>query len=584
MFGSWKKGPAVPLGNSPSPKQRSIPIPFKGHENANDFKTSSTPQSSDPTAAAKAEFSVIKPKVSVQSLRKFVRGIAPRGGVDPDTKGESSQSPAEFPNQDENTQPNNETPKEQKRDRWFWPGFNKNQKPEEAPRAWAFWPKENNHIRESGALAVSGTGTEQELRSSELTTPNPKLQREFAPSIVVPQFSSVRNPSRTSRLANYLWPTNKFKSTTKQAPIRLKRAVVIGVHGYFPAKMTRAILGEPTGTSIKFANEAEIRLHHWFDEHFRNQSFKVDKIALEGEGKIQFRVEKLYKLLLNWESLLREADFVFFASHSQGSVVTVAMVSKLIEAGILTRKQRVSVLSMAGSILGPMPGMDQTLVVRAITRFEHDSLSELFQLQNPGSNLSRELQKSFSRALSFGAKITLVSSADDQLIPIYSALATCIRHPNLFRAVYIDGDDVVPDFIAPLLQLAAVQLNEGQTDHGVISELSGILSGALTSKGHSKLYSSSAVYDLGLQMALETSVSVNCEPTFDTEFRIPKPAGNPYILPWAVNALVSDSRNSRHLLIVVDELHEQFQAWKPVSRQMRDLKTRLAGMRRLSKL
>jgi hypothetical protein len=53
----------------------------------------------------------------------------------------------------------------------------------------------------------------------------------------------------------------------------------------------RTVLGEPTGTSSKFATMMEDAVQAYADKH-GIEFEKVTKIALEGEGTIERRVEK----------------------------------------------------------------------------------------------------------------------------------------------------------------------------------------------------------------------------------------------------------------------------------------------------
>ena len=86
-----------------------------------------------------------------------------------------------------------------------------------------------------------------------------------------------------------------------------------GVHGYFPAPLLQKVLGQPTGTSMRFANGAANAIQKWTAHH--GYSCEVEKVALEGEGKISERLELLWKLLLNWLEDIRKADFILVACH-----------------------------------------------------------------------------------------------------------------------------------------------------------------------------------------------------------------------------------------------------------------------------
>ncbi|PRT56533.1 hypothetical protein B9G98_04153 [Wickerhamiella sorbophila] len=448
--------------------------------------------------------------------------------------------------------------------------------------SWAFWSKRNyTGNQDEGELAITGTDSAQHPKHATVVEHKPlKSSKKSRPSLVIPPYvSSLEWQSPKNRIFSSLarWGLGPHQQKVyRTKPPAVKRVVVVGVHGYFPARMTRAILGEPTGTSIKFAHEAAAELELWAAEH--NYQLEIEKIALEGEGKIDHRVSSLYLLLLNWQDHLQNADLVFFAAHSQGTVVTTHLIARLFTDKLLKPNQRVGFLGMAGTCLGPVPGMDQTLVGKAITRIENDSLQELFQLQNPHSTLSKAFMASLSSILSQGVKITLVGATDDQLVPLFSALCTSVSHPNLLRGAYLDGEDVAPEVIAPLLELAIMALNRGQSDAGVIVELSSALSGALTGKGHSKLYSNNLVYRLGIEATLETSTCTAVPPVIDENF-VP-PRSNPYVLPWALHDLFTQLENQPEFTHTIDRLKQEYASWKPEAKNLKDLKYRMGALKR----
>lgn len=57
---------------------------------------------------------------------------------------------------------------------------------------------------------------------------------------------------------------------------------------------------------------------------------------LEGEGRIAERADNLWKLLLNWIDHIRTADLIILACHSQGVPVSVMLLAKLIDMGIIS--------------------------------------------------------------------------------------------------------------------------------------------------------------------------------------------------------------------------------------------------------
>lgn len=190
-------------------------------------------------------------------------------------------------------------------------------------------------------------------------------------------------------------------------PPRPKRALAIGVHGYFPAPYLRTVLGQPTGTSLKFSTMAAKAIHQWADSH--GYHCDVEKIALEGEGRIADRLDLLWKLLLRWIEEIRKAEFIMFACHSQGVPVTIMLVAKLIAFGCLDAA-RVGICAMAGVNLGPFPDYK--------SRFIGGSAGELFDFAHPTTKVSRDYEAALKTALGFGVRISYVGSIDDQLVSL----------------------------------------------------------------------------------------------------------------------------------------------------------------------
>lgn len=192
-------------------------------------------------------------------------------------------------------------------------------------------------------------------------TPIPKTPtsasstKALPPNLLLPSFSSTyklkENPSIIKQIAQLLLRTQQPSANhvylAKEAP-KIKKAVAIGVHGFFPAHYIRTMIGQPTGTSIKFANHCAEAIRRWANSH-GCEDCEIEKIALEGEGKIGERVENLWRLLLNWIELIRNADLILIACHSQGVPVSIMLLAKLIELGVVS-SAKVGVCAMGKSL------------------------------------------------------------------------------------------------------------------------------------------------------------------------------------------------------------------------------------------
>ena len=218
-----------------------------------------------------------------------------------------------------------------------------------------------------------------------------------------------------SRLFNYTKTQPKHVSILQDPP-RIRKALAIGIHGYFPVPLIRSVLGQPTGTSIKFADSAADAIKKWTEK--RGYTCDIEKIALEGEGKIEERVDILWKLMLNWLEDIRKADFILVACHSQGVPVAMMLIAKLIAFGCVNRavgsETRIAVAAMAGINLGPF--------VHYKSRWISGSAGELFEFARPESKVSKDYGAALMTALNFGVRIVYIGSIDDQLVSLEVSL------------------------------------------------------------------------------------------------------------------------------------------------------------------
>ena len=233
-----------------------------------------------------------------------------------------------------------------------------------------------------------------------------------------------------SRYLTYNRPLAPKHLSIIRDPPRIKKAIAIGVHGYFPAPLIRSILGQPTGTSIKFADMAEGAIQRW-TKH-RGYSCDIAKVALEGEGRIGERVDLLWKLMLNWLDDIRKADFIFIACHSQGVPVALILVAKLISFGCINGAH-IGVCAMAGVNLGPFSEYR--------SRWMGGSAGELFEFAKPESLVSRNYNAALRTALSFGVKVVYVGSIDDQLVSLEVRIPTLLlsyikSFPNIALVIH----------------------------------------------------------------------------------------------------------------------------------------------------
>ena len=236
-----------------------------------------------------------------------------------------------------------------------------------------------------------------ETPSKKDKTNKDKIKLPPPPNHVLPSFEStypspLAKESLFSRVTRALLPTNATYPIHPGAlharshhvtPPTIRRAVAIGIHGFFPLRIIRSVIGEPTGTSVKFATLASEAIHRFSDRQYGSPTeIEVVKIALEGEGTVAARIDMLWKNLAGkkeWMDHIREADLILVACHSQGSPVGAGIMARLVEEGIvLIERTRLGLLCVAGIHLGPAIDVGQRVVIKAYNAIESEAARELY--------------------------------------------------------------------------------------------------------------------------------------------------------------------------------------------------------------
>ncbi|WVQ74730.1 hypothetical protein IAR50_004334 [Cryptococcus sp. DSM 104548] len=404
----------------------------------------------------------------------------------------------------------------------------------------------------------------------------------------------------------------------------VRRVVVVGVHGWFPAKMLNSVIGEPTGTSVKFANMMGQAVKQFFDEK-GVEDLRLTLMPLEGEGTIDSRVDKLYKAYLSnpaWINDLRRADAIFFAAHSQGCIVTTHLISRMIAQGHIRTshnaeavsrcewafgpigvvppgsphrrhsyehstlsgadggKQKVAMLSMCGVHLGPLYSISTSSVIQPYLQwFENAAARELFEFQDTTSPVSLAYQRALAMVLENEVRVVLLASLNDQVVPIYGASFSTATHPLLLRALYVDGASYTQsDFMTNLLCFAFMLRNAGIDDERLVEHLSEATAGGLTGLGHSTPYEELSSFTLAVHYLFYATPARKPLPPLQIEPFNARDARNDFELPWIMRALVDAPVVKDLFPGELKDLKEGIVHWKPVTRSLKEIKRRLEPM------
>ncbi|EJU05139.1 hypothetical protein DACRYDRAFT_19736, partial [Dacryopinax primogenitus] len=367
----------------------------------------------------------------------------------------------------------------------------------------------------------------------------------------------------------------------------VRRAVIVGIHGWFPGGMLRSVLGEPTGTSAKFAQMQRDALLDSLRK-LSEARIKLDtltEIPLEGERTIAHRLEKLYSTLKSnemWMNDIHQADVILFACHSQGSIVTCQIMDRLLEEGhiytgypeqtagetivkletqgpaIPRKVQRVVCLALCGIHLGPLLYLNTSVLTQPWLHYvETAAARELFDFQDTVSDVSK-------RVLDHGCKLIYIASLNDQVVPIYSRAFVNALYPLILRGLYIDGDAYSStDFLTNLLVLCLRLRNAGLTDGGLVVHLSKAIAGSPNGVGHSS-----------------TNNTPGPLPPLELEPFSARESSNDYEIPWILNELVTHPAAQEWFLSEIEELRAAFDDWKPKTAALRDIRKKLEPLKR----
>ena len=308
------------------------------------------------------------------------------------------------------------------------------------------------------------------------------------------------------------------------------------------------------------------------------QTASIEKVALEGEGTVEERIESLWKLLLNWIDAIRRSDFILVACHSQGVPVAVGLVSRLLGFSCVKSDARVGICAMAGVNLGPFSSYQSRYLPLG------SSGVELFEFAQPNSAVSLAYDNALNTCFRHNVRLLYVGSLDDQLVSLESSTFGTATHPYISRAVFVDGREHPheDDFLTRLVGFALKLRNLGISDHGLIRELSTPLAGSLYSgEGHSRIYEEEGVYDLAVRLTAETET---LDPGINPNLEVnKKPAdgadANPFFLPWAIRGMLEEEDVKKDMKGETDELLGYFEKWRPQSKTLKDVRFRLEAVR-----
>jgi hypothetical protein len=477
------------------------------------------------------------------------------------------------------------------------------------------------HIIRKEFESFNETGTETSKRAAlSVSTSANSAAHQF-----IPEFDFMEKVRKFREEAASEPPKNYFTgfrtifniferniSAGKSEPLRQgkisrqigRKVALLGFHGWFPNRLIQTVIGDPRRTSSRMVDMLESAI---LDSDpfppFLEGPPDIYKFPLQGEGTIEERVERHFGELQKVAQVyahegatsikhLQEADTIILGAHSQGAPVAIILLARLLKAGIInTQKQKVSVLTVSGIFHGPFPPLRKNLVIQYV---EADAARQLFDLNNPDSNVSKLLFESLDTVLGAGINITCVASWLDQVVPFYSACLLGFDHPNIWRSMHINADHYKPDFLTKLidvgLKIKNVQPEFGEPEtHMILAQVSDYISGSIYQHTtHSSAYRKTDSYRTALEW-MHSGPGIKNVPVRAVDHIRHRPLQstvNPYYLPWLFHAWLKNSAFLQNPLLKDEfvSLQELYREWAPESKLLKDFKFRLEPISLLSKI
>jgi hypothetical protein len=374
------------------------------------------------------------------------------------------------------------------------------------------------------------------LGRKAITTTSPNLQQEHFPNVVIDD----------------------------KLPPELQSTCVLGIHGWFPIKFIQKVVGEPTGTSLKFCEAMTSAFCSWTFKHYGVEIRPecITQIALEYEGCVEERADRLFHQLvgnkpltkdkksdpqiqMDWHTKLSNSKTILLTTHSQGCPTSVLLVDKLVSAGVLDpSRQNILILALAGISHGPFPTHRNSLYVKYV---EADAARQLFEFNSFKSGISLEYYRACERLLAFSGniKISLVASWHDQVVPLYSSLFHSLSSSKVLRSVFVDSRVPNDNILVRLACLSASLRNKGFSDYDLCVHLSDLVAGSLLfgAGAHSLIYEDPNVYELSLNFLFSCDSPYVAKQNSLVSVRdfVAPDKSNPYYLTWCIHSLLSDS-------------------------------------------
>ncbi|CAG8498559.1 2563_t:CDS:2 [Ambispora gerdemannii] len=338
--------------------------------------------------------------------------------------------------------------------------------------------------------------------------------------------------------------------------------VIIGLHGWEPKIVQGFVKLDSNKFCVKMAEAIRLKLKLGPNEG------DITSIPLDGYGTILGRYENYLKKIKGDKTKcdkIKNAKALFVVAHSQGVPVSVLLMQKLIEDGLVNPdQQKICACLMASISQGPNPRFDVGGELAKIVGDDHTA--GMFELQTSSSKISQTYRDATMNLLKRGVKFVYFASGNDEAVPLHSALYSNMDHPSIKRGIYVAGYVYEEKkFIAALISILLRIRNNNHSDHGLLVLLSDSLIGYLKDGGHTHLHEEPDAYKYAFDHLNSKEEYKDIDAKFtEFDYKLPEKPHMTYV-PWAMRGLLSDEKTiiSEKLSSDFRELRNNFKTWSP---------------------
>lgn len=414
---------------------------------------------------------------------------------------------------------------------------------------WA-WYQNHYNDRIDGELSVLDTKTE--TSPVELTKYPGNLKNDDGDNgVVVPNFKecfreiTTKTKIRIATQLYYNYPTEKHLYIKKNIHKPLIRYVlVISVVG--------SLKGAKSTVSAKSLSSLAVdSVKSWYADKETSFDYQVESISLEAAKMSEESSEDLFKLLINWREDFKKIDHLYIVGYNNSVPLAAKLLDILITRNHFENARKFGLLSLDGLVPGPYLEEADIPNISYCTDF-NETLTDLIERHN--------------------VKLSILGSLNN----IPGSLAIHLRHPNIFRSLYIPKATYANEFEIHLFQILLMAHNLGHSSTRLLIQFNKYF----TSQTSILDDLSAGFFTNAAQNSLSTTTLMHGKKVTEDLVK-DSTLDNEYNLIWTLHAFIDDFKKIKninaHMRVV--EFIESYKKWDPQSKSLKELKFMLEVLR-----